>query len=1280
MFDITPNDIAQLNDEQLRELVGLLCETEVRKREYPTSTVTWGGNQNAKDGGLDVRVRLAEDAAIDGYVPRWSTGFQVKSQNMSSAAISKEMCLNGVLKESIREFSDNNGAYIIVSSKGSVSDTALRVRKQAMRLALGDLSEKIFVDFYDRTRIASWVRNHHSLILKVRNMVGRAVPGWEAFGAWAYPKGGRNEEYLVENGIQIKARTSHSEETFSIEGGLNKIRDILSYPRCTVRLVGLSGVGKTRFVQALFDSRVGQTALHPLLAVYTNIGHSPNPAPLTLLSTLIAERVRAIFIIDNCPPDLHTQMAQYVDTVGSEISLITIEYDVKDDLPENTHVYEMEAVSCQLVERLLKARYANLSPIDIQTVANFSGGNSRIAIALANTVHRGGTLARLSDTALFERLFHQRRDHDRSLLKFAQASSLVYSFDGENLSAEPKSELSFISELAGISVQDAYYNVADLLERDLAQKRGKWRAILPHALGNRLADEALKVFPKHMLQGFENGQAPHRLMPSFSRRLGFLDQSQEAKAIVARWLDRDGLIGSNIWNLNDMGQTILRNCLPTNPEIGLKTIEQCLPSYTPTNPISTGSYLIKLIRLMAWDASIFDRCMTLLKIMSIHGDERISSDAVKAFSSLFQLYLSGTHATVEQRINVANQLLRSTVDREQELGIKCLALMLKTRYFISDFDFQFGARSRDYGYQPNTWEEQSAWYEAALQLADDIIFTHSNLADPLKEVLVESFSCLWTDAHIWDRIERLFQKIATHGFWPNGWTAIKQTRFLDAKNKGQESYLRLSTLEEIMRPSDLVQMVRGKILGSKNSYYDDEAIELGNPTSFHLAVEARNEEATGLGTEVAADEAVLRELMPEIVCAKGPLFYFGRGLARGSPNTERLWHELVVCFDGACKDKRDVAVFRGILFELESNDPAQVGRLLDDAIMHLPLGFYFPYLQSSVSLDEKGVLRLVKSLEVGIAPITAYCDLRAENEMNNTLKAALKKYFEALVHKNGGCEVAAQLLSTRFFQDDQYNREHAPEFIESGITLLKNLTFDDLRGVNDYNFRRVVEVCLSDVNKHDLAKKICRRYVTAIIERSALASEYIDNLKIFFKIQPRAILDILASDHVSSDKKGAPADGFWIIQTSRMVKDDLLEHIDEAVLFEWCNSNPDRNYVFAGRIAPIFLLEAGTNLTGRREHTGWTSLAARLVHAAPDPAKVMDQFIKRLNPTISSGPRSVILRRSATILSQFDTRGNSHLEALIAQAIQTLELEAIEQEKWELKFHREREESFEDEF
>ena len=84
MLEITPQDIAQLDDKQLRTVVGLLCEAELRGRGYSTAAVAWGGDQNAKDGGLDVLVSLPDNNAIDGFIPRQSDG--LPSQKAGPAA------------------------------------------------------------------------------------------------------------------------------------------------------------------------------------------------------------------------------------------------------------------------------------------------------------------------------------------------------------------------------------------------------------------------------------------------------------------------------------------------------------------------------------------------------------------------------------------------------------------------------------------------------------------------------------------------------------------------------------------------------------------------------------------------------------------------------------------------------------------------------------------------------------------------------------------------------------------------------------------------------------------------------------------------------------------------------------------------------------------------------------------------------------------------------------------------------------------------------------------
>jgi hypothetical protein len=241
MFEITAKDVAALNDEDLRSLVALLCEAELRKRSLPTSAVLWGGDQNAPDGGVDVRIDLPKKKKIEGFVPRISTGFQVKKSDMAPKEILEEMRPRGKVRPVIRDLAKLSGAYIIVSSNGSVSDSALRNRQKAMADAIKGVigGKKLALDFYDRGRIATWIRDHPGLIPWVRQKTGRSIRGWQSYGAWANPSEDESAPYLLDDKLRVLTRKTESGGGVSSVEGLEHIRAVLCEPRKVARIVGL---------------------------------------------------------------------------------------------------------------------------------------------------------------------------------------------------------------------------------------------------------------------------------------------------------------------------------------------------------------------------------------------------------------------------------------------------------------------------------------------------------------------------------------------------------------------------------------------------------------------------------------------------------------------------------------------------------------------------------------------------------------------------------------------------------------------------------------------------------------------------------------------------------------------------------------------------------------------------------------------------------------------------------------------------------------------------------
>ena len=362
-FEITSSDIQQLDDEQARELVARLCKAELRSKGIGTSPVTWGGDQRAKDGGVDVRVDITPAIGIAGYIPKDATAYQVKAENFSPKKISGEMAPSEVLRPAIVELTEAPGAYVIVSTKDSCSDTFLKKRKEAMSGCVKKfgLVDSVHLDFYDSRKIADWAGNFPGVLVWLRSVLGKPIQGWKPYGPWAYQEKSVEDEYLLDD--KVKVFIPNNDEAISVIDAINRLRGELERIEASVRIVGLSGVGKTRLIQALFDHRIETTcaALNQENVLYADLSDNPSPQPIAMLEALIQDEAECIVVVDNCGQDVHRKLTEVIQRPESKIRLITVEYDIRDDLPDGTTCYRLEGASGEVIAKLLKRHYQTLS-------------------------------------------------------------------------------------------------------------------------------------------------------------------------------------------------------------------------------------------------------------------------------------------------------------------------------------------------------------------------------------------------------------------------------------------------------------------------------------------------------------------------------------------------------------------------------------------------------------------------------------------------------------------------------------------------------------------------------------------------------------------------------------------------------------------------------------------------------------------------------------------------------------------------------------------------------
>jgi hypothetical protein len=1254
MFDVIGQDISFLSDEDLRTLVGRLCEAELRRLGLSPLCATWGGNQNAVDGGVDVRITLGDSALLGAAFARPNAVYQVKAEDMARGKILAEMKPDGRVRPSIRELAASGGSYIIVSSKGSVSDSSLADRRSAMRDAVAGIAncDDLHLDFYDRDRLASWVRDHASIVTWVRERIGRPISGWRPYDDWAASHEGLAGTYLTDDSLRIQGPASKGEGE-SIVQGMERLRRTLAAEQGVVRLVGLSGVGKTRLVQALFDDRVGQFALAPDLAIYTNLSDDPNPQPIAVVAELIARQSRQVLIVDNCTPELHRKLAEVCTRTESRVSLLTVEYDVREDQPEGTDVFELQPSSDDLIEKLLQRRVNGLSQVNARSIATFASGNARVALALAHAVDSYESVASLKDAELFERLFRQRNESSSSLLLSAQACSIAYSFQGEDLGTGAEAELSKLAAIVGKDARTLYADVAELKRRDLVQQRGVWRALLPHAIANRLAALALENISS---QDFDQlvGSASGRLLRSLSRRLGYLHTSLAAQSIVKRWLADGGLLG-RVEELNETGRAMLNNIAPVDPTGAIDAIERAVLRARQAGKVLAGEEFRTLLLSLAFEAGLFERCVALiLDLIEFEEPGRYANQVRNSFPSLFHLFLSGTHASIEQRCHVVDDLLKSNSDVRRELGFKSLEALLDTGPFSSFHHFEFGGRSRDYGWHPKCRQDMVHWFRSALELCGALDMSNGEVSSRVRIIVGSHLWGLWTQAELHDDVEAICREFKGRRFWPEGWAGIRSIRQLRDDPLPAAQDAKLAQIEALLSPQTLLEQVRGRVLRSIRDAHDDIGFR-----DYEAQFQRHQQGLTELGRTIAAEPAVLEELMDELTaCSAGlTLGPLAKGLVDATPSRRVLWDKLVASFRLADPAQRSAELLACYLYNLQSADTELTEELLTECLNDPVLTEWFPYFQQRVVISGAGLQRLKDSLAQKSAPADRYRGLGWINKLDDSAMLELIQLVLGLV---GGFEVAIDSIHMRIFQERRDESVLSPELIAAGRIVLEACEFDQRLNHDTHALQEVIEACLSSADAIPMVEMLLARLRAARANWRLGFTEEKPILGALFAAQPIAVLNNLFASNKPDEERFR---GFFDYDD---ISGSPLSRIPEPTLLAWCEEDSTVRYpLIAARMVPF-------SKAPNSDKPHWKPSALALLETAPDKIEVLKHYISHFEPMSWSGSRSATWEANARLLDHFENHSDINLAAFarlrrddMRRSIDDLKRQELDSEKRE---------------
>lgn len=1219
--------VAGLSDEALRSLLGRLLESEARAHRLPLSGIDLGGNQTAADGGVDASIKWMSDPQVTAWLPRRHTIFQCKAETMSASAVMAEMRPKDVARPLFSELAKASAAYIIFSTDDP-SKAAYDRRLAAMAEAISDVagSDRISLDFYGADRIARWANQYPGAALWVLERSGRALGGWRPYGFWS-ARESAEAPYLIDEA----ARASIAGQESDVRDAITAMRAALSSGGGSVRLVGLSGMGKTRLAEALFDGRVlAEAALPSSLAIYADAGLELATGAALVAEQLVLSGVEAVLVVDNCTARTHAQLSEIVKRKDSRVRLLTIDYDVGDEQPGDTLLIRLGANSEGVVRALLKQRVPRLQEAEIDHLARFSEGNARVALAIARGAGKGLDLSSLSDAELVDRLFQTGRSSDLDTRRAADAAALVYAFHADP--SDTPVEHPVLAGIAGMPVDAFYRQVETMLAWGIAQQRGPQRALKPDPIANQLAASMLKLSdPEALLKAFADG--PERLFASFARRLGQLDRHPKAQAVARR------LLSDGEWLGDLRGQTThqrraFHRIAPAAPEPALSAVERILASADPS-PI-TGSNedrqeFGRLLAHLAYDETLFVRAVKALVRLALA--EQSAGSASSAQDYLLQRFWPGlawTQARTARRLEAVDMLLDDDDAAVRTLGIEALDHMLDAWHLSSSFDPAFGSQLRDREWRPSGADYRD-WIEGAYHRLGAAAGSTEPYSSRARQVVAQH---LREHLHtgLGTRAIAAMRAVRPSGYWDDGWRKATETLHFCRGKCAAADVAALAELETELRPCTLDACFEAFVLGEPWRHWRPGGGENASMRNIQLLAKA-------VGVRLARSGAPLQPYLERALSCSGPsgVAAFGEGLGRAGRDLAEIWRDAYQGYARLPETERSAGVLIGLTAAAENRDPTWADARLTEAVADPLLQDFIVHLHSGRTLGASDVERFIQALDRGFTPERLNA-LMYGGATEPIPAEALARLLGRMLDHPDGAVPALEVLSMRIHGDRQAKREVAPELVDIARKLLVDRRcYAADRDRADHEMARLARLVFRTEQGAATAVGICRALRS--LRRDYWSGSDFDELaRVLMKSHPRIVLDeivataktLLRRDLASVFFGGALAD---IDDHSGRAALDL----DEDVLLAWAAEAPQARAVqLAGLVPYAETLEGGGAL-------GWSSAALALIKVAPDPVPLLSAFESRFFEGVSSGPFSSRYGRRLPMVTGLKTHADRRI-------------------------------------
>jgi hypothetical protein len=1261
IFNVSPSQIKKLDSKELVELLKKLLHAEARRTGISLSGVSVPLQITVPDGGEDARIAWLGGLEQTDYLPSRFCIFQAKATNLGKAGWKKEVWTKPSQKKdtkrelnnAVKKVIDENGSYIGFTSAilaGHKCDDQIEGIKEGIQETGTDPTQLKAIDIYDADKIADWVSQHPAIAVwlneKQSGLTLRGFQTVERLGRKAdiasIPQvEDKASRFLIgsENISSHSGRESSGENSLTFEKVKERIVDHLADSRKSIRILGSSGVGKTRFVYEVFrdETTVTKTTL-ATSAIYCDLRDIGSQI-FQIAQSLSEAGNSALMIVDECPREIAVKLCDIVTTEGSNLRVLTIGNDNQPIGKDDCLDISVAPADDNLVEGIIRQRYSKADDSDIDYIKNLSGGYPSIAVLATDNYSEGAPILKSIENVV-ERIltgcgitrFEQVRAIE-CLALFKQLGA------DENLS----SEIEFVAEkLARQTGDEMYEHLAYAAKQQLVDHHGCYFMAQPLPIAAFLGARRLDLLRVKTILNFIETASPE-LRASFLSQWQYFDISKTA-ARVAQWL-----LSKNEWcgSLEGLNTELGSQCLialvhidPDGVADVIRYVYGDLSIDVLKEVVTRKQDLVQVLEKLVFRKRSFYVAAPLLMRLAVVENEFYpnDNDAVSRFKQLFQLQLSGTEAEPSERFSVLDQGLLTCNEKIISVCIEALENTLHQNDIVWPRDSEFiGSRPPLKHWYPKTWDEVFEFYRNGLKRLTNIRATHREFADKCEKILASHIRSLLCE-DLYGDLEKIVKDIRKEkGIWLEAIRNISHWLYFDRSKVDEDFVRKVRDLYEDLIPTDPIQRALLYTKFWSSDIYNPDLIYDREDKDFEYS----SRKAKEVAAEISLDkELTYRAIQTMVEEDLNDVFSFTHELAIGLENPVEAFQFAVNKFEEST-DQKGLQFLRGLLAGIDKRDTEAATKCIQIALESDTLKNQMVNIYTAVNISIVRLNEIVQGLKKGSISAIACVYFSYGKGLDNLKVEDILPLIDELAFNHGseGVWTSLEIISMYEHNSDKLEGQLAKRIKQ---LIVSQEIFEKTSSPTRDGF--VFERLVSLIQKHygiddEFAIALSNQVVNLCQSKNhevffQLDSNFQNIIQLLVKEKPIILwrtlsrfFEIATPSEVHRLKTliGQPK---HILNKSSDIKEDILLGISDAECREWAKVNPEIRAPFLCILYPVIEIdEAGNNR--------WHPALERLTHEFGAFQEFRLALARRLYPTAWSGSRVPYLEMYLVLIQKW---------------------------------------------